>query len=161
MGPSAFRHRGLALAPALVPPKLMVEKFAHTRFEPSGWTGNGHIGFAKSIMDYIFRWLQLRLLSGHQLSLFPGLAGGTQRTAAPGLAEEPLRGASGSNSLDTRPGRQPVASYRNQALLVRPAPAGTQQRPPLAELHHGRPGNLTARPKPVGVARRSSTRRMP
>jgi hypothetical protein len=51
MGPSAFRHCGLALAPARVPLKLLVEKFAHNRFEPSGWTGNEHIGFAKSIMD--------------------------------------------------------------------------------------------------------------
>jgi ribonucleoside-diphosphate reductase alpha chain len=56
-----------------VPLKVLVEKFAHTRFEPSGWTGNEQIGFAKSIMDYIFRWLQLRFLSGHQLSLFAGM----------------------------------------------------------------------------------------
>jgi ribonucleoside-diphosphate reductase alpha chain len=58
-----------------VPLKVLVEKFAHTRFEPSGWTGNEQIGFAKSIMDYIFRWLQLRFLSGHQLSLFAGMVG--------------------------------------------------------------------------------------
>ncbi len=58
-----------------VPLKVLCEKFAHTRFEPSGWTGNEQIGFAKSIMDYIFRWLQLRFLSGHQLSLFSGLGG--------------------------------------------------------------------------------------
>ena len=45
-----------------VPLKLLCEKFAHTRFEPSGWSGNPDIGFAKSIMDYIFRWLQLRFL---------------------------------------------------------------------------------------------------
>ena len=56
-----------------VPLKLLCEKFAHTRFEPSGWTGNQEIGYAKSIMDYIFRWMQLRFLSGHQLSLFAGL----------------------------------------------------------------------------------------
>ena len=56
-----------------VPLKVLCEKFAHTRFEPSGWTGNEHIGYAKSIMDYIFRWLQLRFLSGQQLSLFTGL----------------------------------------------------------------------------------------
>jgi ribonucleoside-diphosphate reductase alpha chain len=62
-----------------VPLKVLCEKFAHTRFEPSGWTGNEQIGFAKSIMDYIFRWLQLRFLSGHQLSLFSGLAAGAQR----------------------------------------------------------------------------------
>jgi len=53
-----------------VPLKVLCEKFAHSRFEPSGWTGNEQIGFAKSIMDYIFRWLQLRFLSGQQLELF-------------------------------------------------------------------------------------------
>ena len=68
-----------------VPLKVLCEKFAHTRFEPSGWTGNEQIGFAKSIMDYIFRWLQLRFLSGHQLSLFSGLSAGVQRPV-----EEPL-----------------------------------------------------------------------
>jgi ribonucleoside-diphosphate reductase alpha chain len=56
-----------------VPLKLLCEKFAHTRFEPSGWTGNEQIGYAKSIMDYIFRWMQLRFLSGHQFDLFAGL----------------------------------------------------------------------------------------
>ncbi len=55
-----------------VPLKVLCEKFSHLRFEPSGWTGNEQIGFAKSIMDYIFRWLQLRFLSGTQLPLFAG-----------------------------------------------------------------------------------------
>jgi ribonucleoside-diphosphate reductase alpha chain len=55
-----------------VPLKVLCEKFAHTRFEPSGWTGNEQIGYAKSLMDYIFRWLNLRFLSGTQLSLFAG-----------------------------------------------------------------------------------------
>ncbi len=68
-----------------VPLKVLCEKFAHTRFEPSGWTGNEQIGFAKSIMDYIFRWLQLRFLSGQQLSLFTGLAAAApvEETEAP------------------------------------------------------------------------------
>src|SRR2546422_931113 len=56
-----------------VPLKLLCEKFAHTRFEPSGWTNNTEIGFAKSIMDYIFRWLQLRFLTGQQQLLFENL----------------------------------------------------------------------------------------
>jgi ribonucleoside-diphosphate reductase alpha chain len=56
-----------------VPLKVLCEKFAHTRFEPSGWTGNEQIGYAKSLMDYIFRWLNLRFLSGTQLTLFAGL----------------------------------------------------------------------------------------
>jgi ribonucleoside-diphosphate reductase alpha chain len=53
-----------------VPLKLFCEKFAHTRFEPSGWSGNADLGYAKSIMDYIFRWLQLRFLTGQQQMLF-------------------------------------------------------------------------------------------
>jgi ribonucleoside-diphosphate reductase alpha chain len=56
-----------------VPLKLLCEKFAHTRFEPSGWTNNADIGFAKSIMDYIFRWLQVRFLTGQQQLLFENL----------------------------------------------------------------------------------------
>ncbi len=66
----------LAISMALqhgVPLKLLCEKFAHTRFEPSGWSNNPDIGFAKSIMDYIFRWLQLRFLTGQQQFLFENL----------------------------------------------------------------------------------------
>ncbi|HTX75994.1 MAG TPA: vitamin B12-dependent ribonucleotide reductase, partial [Terracidiphilus sp.] len=76
-----------------VPLRVLCEKFAHSRFEPSGWTGNEQIGYAKSIMDYIFRWLQLRFLSGTQLSLFAGLAGAAASspasTAVPGEATSP------------------------------------------------------------------------
>ena len=46
-----------------VPLTHLVEKFGHMRFEPSGWTGNPEIGFAKSIVDYVFRWLGHRFLS--------------------------------------------------------------------------------------------------
>jgi ribonucleoside-diphosphate reductase alpha chain len=94
-----------------VPLKVLCEKFAHTRFEPSGWTGSEQIGFAKSIMDYIFRWLQLRFLSGHQLSLFSGLAAGTPSSAAPGLVEEPSSSATGleGQRYETRYETQPPA----------------------------------------------------
>ena len=46
-----------------VPLPHLVDKFAHMRFEPSGWTGNPEIGMAKSIVDYVFRWLGYRFLS--------------------------------------------------------------------------------------------------
>jgi ribonucleoside-diphosphate reductase alpha chain len=46
-----------------VPLSHLVEKFGHMRFEPAGWTGNQEIGFAKSIVDYVFRWLGYRFLS--------------------------------------------------------------------------------------------------
>ncbi len=68
---------------------VLCEKFAHTRFEPSGWTGNEHIGYAKSLMDYIFRWLHLRFLSGEQLTLFAGFGPKTpQLPASPSLLAE-------------------------------------------------------------------------
>lgn len=53
-----------------VPLQVLCNKFSHTRFEPSGWSGNPKIGFAKSLMDYLFRWLELRFLKGAQGILF-------------------------------------------------------------------------------------------
>jgi ribonucleoside-diphosphate reductase alpha chain len=66
-----------------VPLKLLCEKFAHTRFEPSGWSGTPEIGFAKSIMDYIFRWLQIRFLTGRQQMLFDTLRPRVSATLPP------------------------------------------------------------------------------
>ncbi|HEY6138676.1 MAG TPA: vitamin B12-dependent ribonucleotide reductase, partial [Thermoanaerobaculia bacterium] len=43
-----------------VPLQLLVDKFTHTRFEPSGFTKNPEIPMAKSIMDYIFKWLAIK-----------------------------------------------------------------------------------------------------
>ncbi|HZN94459.1 MAG TPA: vitamin B12-dependent ribonucleotide reductase [Myxococcales bacterium] len=45
-----------------VPLQVLVDKFSHTRFEPSGFTGNPNIPIAKSIIDYVFRWLSLKFL---------------------------------------------------------------------------------------------------
>jgi len=45
-----------------VPLKALVDKFSHTRFEPSGFTNNREIPFAKSIADYVFRFLGSRFL---------------------------------------------------------------------------------------------------
>ena len=43
-----------------VPMKVLVNKFSHMRFEPSGMTSNPEIPMAKSVMDYIFRWMNLK-----------------------------------------------------------------------------------------------------
>ncbi|HKY07396.1 MAG TPA: vitamin B12-dependent ribonucleotide reductase, partial [Candidatus Binatia bacterium] len=47
-----------------VPLRVLVDKFSHMRFEPSGFTKNPDIPMAKSIMDYIFRWLATKFLDG-------------------------------------------------------------------------------------------------
>ena len=46
-----------------VPLQALVDKFSHVRFEPSGMTKNPEIRFAKSIVDYIFRWMASKFLS--------------------------------------------------------------------------------------------------
>jgi ribonucleoside-diphosphate reductase alpha chain len=46
-----------------VPLKDLVEKFQHVRYEPSGWTNNQEIHYAKSLTDYIFRWIGGRFVS--------------------------------------------------------------------------------------------------
>jgi ribonucleoside-diphosphate reductase alpha chain len=45
-----------------VPLSTLVDKFIHSRFEPSGFTNNKDIPMAKSVMDYIFRWMALKFL---------------------------------------------------------------------------------------------------
>lgn len=45
-----------------VPLKILIDKFSHARFEPSGFTTNREIPIAKSIIDYIFRWLKLKFM---------------------------------------------------------------------------------------------------
>ena len=49
-----------------VPLSALVQKFSHMRFEPSGFTTNKQIPFAKSFLDYIFRWLASRFLSSEE-----------------------------------------------------------------------------------------------
>ncbi len=49
-----------------VPLEVFVNKFSHSRFEPSGWTNNKDIPHAKSVVDYIFRWLGIEFLPGYR-----------------------------------------------------------------------------------------------
>ncbi len=46
-----------------VPLRVLVDKFSHVRFEPGGYTNNREIPLAKSIVDYLFRWLALKFLN--------------------------------------------------------------------------------------------------
>ena len=54
-----------------VPLEALVEKFTHMRFEPSGWTGNPDIPHAKSVVDYIFRWMGIQFLPGYREQFTP------------------------------------------------------------------------------------------
>jgi ribonucleoside-diphosphate reductase alpha chain len=109
-----------------VPLKVLCEKFAHTRFEPSGWTGNEQIGYAKSLMDYIFRWLNLRFLSGTQLSLFASFAPqAPQLPVSPSiLAEQEMEEESPSSQNHLARLAQEVAKRLNQVNNQTSAPGG-------------------------------------
>ena len=104
-----------------VPLKLFCEKFAHTRFEPSGWSSNPDIGYAKSIMDYIFRWLQMRFLSGQQQFLFENL----RPKAVTGPAAEGIGDLNGSIGLEpTTNAQRPGSGSGSGSLHAADALAG-------------------------------------
>jgi ribonucleoside-diphosphate reductase alpha chain len=110
-----------------VPLKLLCEKFAHTRFEPSGWTSTAEIGFAKSIMDYIFRWLQLRFLTGQQQMLFENLRirSGAQTQPSLGDLGDASDRSSGpdARSLEPRAGSQHAADALSSIVDMGDAPS--------------------------------------
>jgi ribonucleoside-diphosphate reductase alpha chain len=64
-----------------VPLDVFVKKFAHSRFEPAGFTRNPDIPIAKSVTDYIFRWLGIQFVPGYREANTP------QRGGAPEEAE--------------------------------------------------------------------------
>ncbi len=64
-----------------VPLKVLVNKFAHTRFEPAGMTNNREIPIAKSILDYIFRWLSSKFLTDDEKEAIGVINRGKKTTA--------------------------------------------------------------------------------
>ncbi|MEE2907571.1 MAG: adenosylcobalamin-dependent ribonucleoside-diphosphate reductase [Planctomycetota bacterium] len=72
---------GTAISVALqygVPVESLVTKFAHQRFEPQGMTTNREIPFAKSLVDYIFRWLGMEFVPGFREANAPKRPGATK-----------------------------------------------------------------------------------
>ncbi|HYO43886.1 MAG TPA: hypothetical protein VES19_11875, partial [Candidatus Limnocylindrales bacterium] len=103
-----------------VPLRDVVNKFAHVRFEPSGFTGNPEIPIAKSLVDYIFRWMGSRFLPGEE----KGALGLIDRSAV--VAEAPV--AFGASALRPRAdegitAQSEAVSAAVPAPVVAPAPA--------------------------------------
>jgi ribonucleoside-diphosphate reductase alpha chain len=69
-----------------VPLDALVRKFAHVRFEPSGFTKNPDIRNAASIIDYVFRWLAVQFVPGYREANAPGR--NQPELAIPGLQDE-------------------------------------------------------------------------
>jgi ribonucleoside-diphosphate reductase alpha chain len=68
-----------------VPLEALVKKFAHQRFEPSGFTKNPDIRNASSITDYVFRWMALEFIPGYRDAMKP--SGNQQELSMPGLMD--------------------------------------------------------------------------
>jgi ribonucleoside-diphosphate reductase alpha chain len=112
-----------------VPLRDLVNKFAHVRFEPSGFTGNQEIPIAKSIVDYIFRWLGSRFLSTDEkaslglvdrsaISDLPETSGSVAASDTPSASLSAF-GASASLPADPTPpapGLPATKSATNQAV---------------------------------------------
>jgi ribonucleoside-diphosphate reductase alpha chain len=75
-----------------VPLEALVSKFGHVRFEPSGYTSNPEIPIAKSVVDYIFRWLASRFYDDESMDAI-GIIRREPKGEGPGAAVAPARGA--------------------------------------------------------------------
>ncbi len=95
-----------------VPLKALVDKFSHMRFEPSGWTSNPDIPVAKSVPDYIFRFLGMQFIPGYR------------EANAPKREGEPANGGSGVGGSPATTG-EPGARERNAGSSSVASPAAS------------------------------------
>ncbi|MGB6501612.1 MAG: vitamin B12-dependent ribonucleotide reductase, partial [Thermoplasmata archaeon] len=99
---------GISMSMALqhgVPLKDLVRKLAHLRFEPAGATNNPRIRFAKSIPDYVARWLALEFLTEDERRAI-GLEGPVEGNGNGHNAQSPAKGGAGQSQtvkFETRP----------------------------------------------------------
>ena len=114
-----------------VPLGDLVKKFTHQRFEPSGMTSNRDIPFAKSVVDYIFRWLGLTFLEDYrqknlpqrgQSATPPPIAERKKKVVTEAVTEDvPSETGSASQTSDKDVRRSEGASLPDQYLPVSPA----------------------------------------
>ncbi len=147
-----------------VPLRDLVNKFAHVRFEPSGFTGNPEIPIAKSIVDYIFRWLGSRFLSpedkaaiglidrsaivGEAPSPFGETALEPKDEEGPSAIDEAISGPSAAKPATAKP---PAETPSTTPMAAAPAPTAG---PPVVETAHT---NGHANGKAGGVGRGAIT----
>jgi ribonucleoside-diphosphate reductase alpha chain len=130
-----------------VPLKDLVNKFAHVRFEPSGFTGNPEIPIAKSIVDYIFRWLGSRFLPADEKATL-GLIDRAQ------VVDEAPTPMSGANGLRPRPDEGLTA--QSEAVAAPPeddSPASSPSETSMPSDGVPRATAVASHPDPTSAAR--------
>jgi ribonucleoside-diphosphate reductase alpha chain len=130
-----------------VPLKDVVKKFAHVRFEPSGFTGNPEIPIAKSLVDYIFRWLGSRFLPAEE----KGALGLIDRSAV--VADAPM--AFGASALQPRADEGITAQSEAvvRAVMPTPVPAPAPEPSSSDDAAKGSATPAAAPAAPVSVAK--------
>jgi ribonucleoside-diphosphate reductase alpha chain len=103
-----------------VPVKFMVDKFSHMRFEPSGFTKNKEIPIAKSIVDYIFRWM-----ASHFLDVAAQDEAGIIRRDAPIITDAPVEASATQHDHELKVIASPghLGSVQKIAFINTDAPA--------------------------------------
>ena len=118
---------GTAVSVALqygVPVESLVNKFAHQRFEPGGMTTNQDIPFAKSLVDYIFRWMGMEFLPGFREANAPKRPGQDQdgddlregADAVPG--EDRLRDPAPRRATNGASSARPTRSPQRETVMI-------------------------------------------
>jgi ribonucleoside-diphosphate reductase alpha chain len=94
-----------------VPLKALVDKLINTRFEPAGYTGNPEIPYAKSILDYVARWLGGKFISHDYLVASAAqpshVSVPAARSVAPAVAEQPAPLMAGGGPVAATPADAP------------------------------------------------------
>ncbi|MCC7406958.1 MAG: hypothetical protein IT442_02730, partial [Phycisphaeraceae bacterium] len=111
-----------------VPIESMVNKFTHQRFEPAGMTHNPDIPFAKSLVDYIFRWMGMQFIPGYRAANAP-------RRNIP--ADAPIEGTRGNTDRNPQPGPSDSAPGDRKETEDRPARMSVPEAGATAEKGNG------------------------
>jgi ribonucleoside-diphosphate reductase alpha chain len=128
-----------------VPLRDLVHKFAHVRFEPSGFTSNPEIPIAKSIVDYIFRWMGSRFLPPEERANL----GLVDRSSAPESSVQPLNlgfgatsgiGGAGTSGSGSSPAAGPASPPTGSTTVAALDSAATST-PPASEWPATTPSN--------------------
>jgi ribonucleoside-diphosphate reductase alpha chain len=97
-----------------VPLEVLVSKFSHTRFEPSGFTNNREVPIAKSLIDYVFRWLAIKFLPAEETFGEAAAAGEPAPAGRSGQVEV----AVASSEATRRSGFVPPGQEASQKQLI-------------------------------------------
>jgi ribonucleoside-diphosphate reductase alpha chain len=133
-----------------VPLRDLVNKFAHVRFEPSGFTGNQEIPIAKSIVDYIFRWLGSRFLDDDDKTIL----GLIDRSAIVSDAPAPYGPGFGSGASIASTAVEPSAEEGPSAIdeAIESTSGAVSDEPPLDEARASATATATAAADRVATA---------